>query len=221
MAGTTRPPGPPGLGDLFNLFGSNNPFVTMSRTLDQFQQMVESLNSIAKRLDSLLDDIEGPLRVMMPQLTKAADQASKMFAVLSGPVDKVAPSLAQLADTLNNPAMVDLPERVSDAMEVMAALPKTLAPLGQMAEMAGGLFGGMRGLVGLPATARPAPAPVKAIEVPEKTPAKKATAAKKKAASPKKKKAASPKKKKAAPRTTRTTNSARATFAKSAAKRSR
>jgi ABC-type transporter Mla subunit MlaD len=216
MAGTTRPPGPPGLGDLFNLFGSNNPFATMARTVEQFHQMVESLNSIAKRLDSLLDDIEGPLRVMMPQLTKAADQASKMFAVLSGPVDRVAPGLTQLADTLNSPMMTDLPQRLNDAVELMAALPKSLAPLGQMADMAGGLFGGMRGLAGLPglpstrtAPAAPEPVATKAAA----TPAKKATP-KKKAASTSKKKTTPAKKKTA----TRTTGSARETFAKSAAK---
>jgi hypothetical protein len=148
----------PGWGDLFALLGNNNPVAVMSKSAEQFRtavtgfieavstfkQTMENLNATTARMNRLLDEIEGPLHILMPQMTAATEQASKVFTMLTGPVERVAPGLAQLAETLNSPVMLELPKRMGEAMDAMAGLPKTLGPLGQMAEVAGGLFG--RGL---------------------------------------------------------------------------
>ena len=159
----------PGWGDLFTLLGNNNPLAAMSKSAEQFRtavtsfieavstfkQTMDNLNATTTRMNRLLDEIEGPLHILMPQMTAATEQASRVFTMLSGPVERVAPGLAQLAETLNSPVMVELPKRMSEAMEAMVGLPKTLGPLGQMAEMAGGLFG--RGLSPFSGTRSSAP----------------------------------------------------------------
>jgi|KBSSwiStaDraftv2_1062776.scaffolds.fasta_scaffold470544_2 hypothetical protein len=155
---------PPGLGDLFNALGGNNPLTALAKTAEQFRagvvgfieavaafkQTMDALSTTTVRLNRVLDDLEGPLHVLMPQITATSEQAAKVFAIMSGPVEKMAPGLAQLADTLSSPAIAELPRRLNEAVDVMSALPKTLTPLSQMAEMAGGLFGsGLRSIGGL------------------------------------------------------------------------
>ena len=236
MAGTNSPPrpAPPGLGDLLNLFGSNNPLTALTRSIEQFRsgvtgfievvqtfrQTLETLNGIAQRVNRMLDDFEGPMRAIMPQVTRSAEQAARMFAILSEPVERVAPGIAQLAELLDTPAVTELPRRLTEAMDVVNALPNALGPIGQMAEMAGGFFGGSRGfgLTGggarprTPASGRPVtpftpfgtPAPA---AVNPATPAR-GTAPKKAAA-----------KKATSHSTTRTARSAQAAFERSAAKK--
>lgn len=160
MPGTTPPrPAPPGLSDLLSLFGSNNPLAAMSRSAEQFRtavtsfvevvqsfrQTMDNLNAVALRMNRILDDIEEPVRTVMPQITKSAETASRMLATMREPVERVAPALTQLAETLNNPLMTDLPRRMTETMDVLSSIPRALGPLGQVADLAGGFFGG-RGL---------------------------------------------------------------------------
>ena len=89
----------------------------------------------------------------MPQITKSAETASRMLATMREPVERVAPALTQLADTLNNPMMTDLPRRLSETMDVLSSIPRALSPLGQVADLAGGFFG-TRGLGSFGGTGR-------------------------------------------------------------------
>jgi len=169
MPGTTPPrPAPPGLSDLLSLFGSNNPLAAMSRSAEQFRtavtsfvevvqsfrQTMDNLNAVALRMNRMLDDIEEPMRTVMPQITKSAETASRMLATMREPVERVAPALTQLADTLSNPLMTDLPRRMTETMDVLASIPRALGPLGQVADLAGGFFGS-RGLGAFGGTGRP------------------------------------------------------------------
>ena len=169
MPGTTPPrPAPPGLSDLLSLFGSNNPLAAMSRSAEQFRtavtsfvevvqsfrQTMDNLNAVALRMNRMLDDIEEPIRTVMPQITKSAETASRMLAMMREPVERVAPALTQLADTLNNPLMTDLPRRMTETMDVLSSIPRALGPLGQVADLAGGFFGS-RGLGAFGGTGRP------------------------------------------------------------------
>ena len=70
------------------------------------------------------------------------------------PVERVAPRSTQLADTLNNPLMTDLPRRMTETMDVLSSIPRALGPLGQVADLAGGFFGS-RGLGAFGGTGRP------------------------------------------------------------------
>jgi ABC-type transporter Mla subunit MlaD len=180
MAGTDPPPrpAPPGFGDLLTLFGSNNPLTAMSKSVDQFRtgvnafieavqtfrQTMDNLNAITVRVNRLLDDVEEPMRAVLPQITASAETASRMIATLRDPVERVAPGLSLLADTLANPLLADLPRRMAETMEVVSALPRALGPLSQMADLAGGLLGGARSFSAMPRMTRvtsaadPAPA---------------------------------------------------------------
>jgi len=160
MSGTTPPrPATPGLSDLLSLFGSNNPFAALSRSAEQFRtavtgfvevvqtfrQTMDNLNAVAQRMNRMLDDLEEPIHTVMPQITKSAETASRMLATMREPVERVAPALTQLAETLNNPIVTDLPRRMTETMDVLSSIPHALGPLGQVADLAGGFFGG-RGL---------------------------------------------------------------------------
>ena len=170
MPGTTPPrPATPGLSDLLSLFGSNNPFAALSRSAEQFRaavtgfvevvqtfrQTMDNLNAVAQRMNRMLDDLEEPIHTVMPQITKSAETASRMLATMREPVERVAPALTQLADTLNNPIVTDLPRRMTETMDVLSSIPHALGPLGQVADLAGGFFGG-RGLGAFGAPSRPA-----------------------------------------------------------------
>ena len=96
------------------------------------------------------------MRTVMPQITKSAETASRMLATMREPVERVAPALTQLADTLNNPLMTDLPRRMTETMDVLSSIPRALGPLGQVADLAGGFFGS-RGLGAFGGTGRPSP----------------------------------------------------------------
>ena len=84
----------------------------------------------------------------MPQITQSAEAtaADDRHAARAGRAWS-APTLTQLAETLSNPLMTDLPRRITETMDVVASLPTALGPCQQMAEMAGGLFGGGRAFV--------------------------------------------------------------------------
>lgn len=220
---------PPGLGDLLSLFGGANPLAGFTKTIGQlqtgvaqFQQTIDTLNStmlelngVAKRVNSLLDTVEEPIKAFVPQVTRTIKAADSLVDQLTGPVEKVAPSLNRLADTLATPALAALPANLTEFVTLLNDLARRLQPLGQIAESAGSLFG-LRPLAGLRPAARtsPAPPPPSVVSTPQrlapvkKAPVKKAPAKKapvKKAAAknaPVKKTAATkaPTKKTAAPK---------------------
>jgi ABC-type transporter Mla subunit MlaD len=109
-----------GLGDLLGLFGQSNPLAQAGKTLSQFQKAVddllglvqqfnatmESMNKIATRVNTLLDDVEPPIRALMPQVTRTIKAGD---------------------------AIVD---RMGSAVDLLADLGKALQPLAQLAESA-------------------------------------------------------------------------------------
>jgi ABC-type transporter Mla subunit MlaD len=110
-----------GLGDLLALFGQSNPLAQAGKTLGQFQKAVddllalvqqfsatmESMNTIAMRVNTLLDDVEPPIRALMPQVTRTIKAGD---------------------------AIVD---RMGSAVDLLGDLAKALQPLAQVAESAG------------------------------------------------------------------------------------
>ena len=199
------------LADLFTLIAS--PLSSTVRSLDQFRKGVDeflkgvenfnrtmaNLNETTERINSLLADVEEPIRAAIPQVTRTVKVADEMMQVVSGPAMAVAPALNRLADTLTNPAFTQLPSQIGQFSDLLAEVSHRLSPLTQLAESAGGLFGGFR----VPGTrAQPAPPSTRTIVTEtknghtptppaEKAPAEK-TAAKKIAAkrAPAKKRAA-------------------------------
>jgi ABC-type transporter Mla subunit MlaD len=201
------------LADLFTLFAA--PLSGTVRSFDQFRKGVDeflkgvenfnrtmaNLNETTERINSLLADVEEPIRAAIPQVTRTVKVADEMMQVVSGPAMAVAPALNRLADTLSTPAFTQLPSQIGQFSDLLAEVSHRLSPLTQLAESAGGLFGGFR----VPGTrAHPAPPSPRTIATETKvihtptSPAKKAATRKKTAA-----KKTAPKKtaaKKAAPK---------------------
>jgi ABC-type transporter Mla subunit MlaD len=179
----------------------------LMKGLEGFNQTMANLNETAQRVNRLLNDVEEPVRAMIPQVTRTVKLADDISKRLSAPIERVAPGLDRLADTLDSPVLRDLPTDLGQFMDVINDLARRMSPLAQLAEQAGGLFG-LR-IPGFPTPsakpANPAPTPTPATEAttnastPTTEPAlppEPATAVKKQAA-PRKKAAA---RKKAAPR---------------------
>ena len=157
------------LSQMFNLFaaplaGAVQSFDQFRNGVDQFQRGVENfnrtmenLNETAERMNVLLAEVEEPLRAAVPQVTRTVKTADEMMKVVSGPAMAVAPGLQVLAETLNNPALKQMPNQMAQMNEVLAEVTARLAPLGQLAESAGGLFGGLK-LPGFGGSPRPTPA---------------------------------------------------------------
>jgi len=155
---------PDPLADLFTLFAT--PLSGTVRSIEQFRKGVdeflkgvenfnktmENLNETTERINALLADVEQPLRAAIPQVTRTVKAADEMMQVVSGPAMAVAPGLNRLAETLSTPAFAQLPNQIGTFSDVLAEVSKRLGPLTQLAESAGGLFGGFR----MPGS-RPAP----------------------------------------------------------------
>lgn len=203
------------IGDVINLLAA--PIASGMRSIEQFRRgtdefwraienlnaTLENLNLAATRINALLEEVEEPVKAMMPQLTRTIQNADEITRRLEGPVRAAAPNIEQAVETFSNPAFRTLPNQLGDFMQVMGEVSKRLGPLAQFAENAGGLFGGIRlpGMGGTaPATKRPAaagssPEPAPAKESASKKPAPKKSAARKSSTAKKKKPAAKKKSK--------------------------
>jgi hypothetical protein len=163
---------PDPLADLFTLFAT--PLSGTVRSIEQFRKGVdeflkgvenfnrtmENLNETTERINALLMDVEQPIRAAIPQVTRTVKAADEMMQVVSGPAMAVAPGLNRLAETLSTPAFAQLPSQIGAFSDVLAEVSKRLGPLTQLAESAGGLFGGFRMPGVRPSTvASPAPEP--------------------------------------------------------------
>src|SRR4051812_33712861 len=128
--------GMPGLGDLFALFGAQNVVGGVTRTIDQFKRGVndllasvetfnatmESLNGVATRINGLLDEVEEPIRAFLPQVTRSLQATDAIISQLSGPIERVAPGIARLADTLENPVFATMPADIGTFLDVLGDL---------------------------------------------------------------------------------------------------
>ena len=181
------------LADLFTLFAT--PLSGTVRSIEQFRRGVdeflkgvenfnrtmENLNETTGRINSLIADVEQPLRAAIPQVTRTVKAADEMMQVISGPAKAVAPGLNRLAETLSTPAFAQLPAQIGNFSDVLDEVARRLAPLTHLAESAGGLFGGFRIPGSRPPTAvEPAAAEPPAVErrPARKAPAKKTSASK-------------------------------------------
>jgi hypothetical protein len=154
----------------------------LMKGLENFNATMSNLNETAERVNRLLNDFEEPVRAMLPQITRTVKMADDMAARLSGPVDEVVPGLRRLADTLDSPVLRQFPTDLGQFLEVMNDIRRRMAPLAQLAEQAGGLFGMRIPGFGAPAPKPPAPAPPAPEPARAARPAAKKKAAAKKAA---------------------------------------
>jgi len=123
------------------------------RGVENFNTTMENLNETAARVNRMLNELEEPLRIVVPQVTrtmKFADDATQRIA--------------------------ELPFDPTDVLKAFMDLTNRLAPLAQMAESASGMFG-----IRIPGLSRSAPPPPPPAPEPaakptsKKSPAKKST----------------------------------------------
>ncbi|HEY4610110.1 MAG TPA: hypothetical protein VIH06_12915, partial [Ilumatobacteraceae bacterium] len=94
---------PPGIGDLFGLLGDplgaiTKPIAQFQRgvsdflsAVDNFNQTMEQMKSVGNRINAMLDNLEEPVKALVPQLARTIKSADAMVQQLSGPVDRVTP----------------------------------------------------------------------------------------------------------------------------------
>jgi hypothetical protein len=170
---------PDPLADLFTLIAS--PLSGTVRSIEQFRKGVdeflrgvenfnrtmENLNEATERINSLLIEVEQPIRAAIPQVTRTVKTADEMMQVVSGPAMAVAPGLNRLAETLATPAFAQLPAQIGTFSDVLGDVSRRLGPLTQLAESAGGLFGGFRIPGSRPSATAPTPTPHPQTSEPE------------------------------------------------------
>ena len=196
----------PGLNDLMALFGGTNPLSLIGKSINQFQtgisnflhsienfnETMEQMNGVARRINGMLDDLEPVVKAAVPQLTRTLKAADELVETMSMPIERVAPALMRLSETLSSPVLTSFPKDLGQFMEMFGDVARRMQPLGQLAETAGGFFGlnplaALRQATGGAAPARPAspappPAPAVFDDAPPPRPAAKKSAAKKSAA---------------------------------------
>jgi ABC-type transporter Mla subunit MlaD len=155
-----------GIGDLLNTISSHNPLSGITRSIGQAQHGVDSLlttidnlndtlveiNTMARRVNDLLDTFEGPIRAAVPQMQRTIETAEMLVQTMSGPINRVAPGLSQLADTLQSPSLTSLSDDVGEFLKNLRGLSARLQPLTQLAETAGSF--GLRNIGSLLQTAQ-------------------------------------------------------------------
>ena len=179
------------MGDLLTLLMASNPLGTVTKSVSQFQRGIDDLlgslaqfnatleqfNIIASRVNRLLDDVEPPVRALMPQVTRTIQAADVLVTQLTSPIERVAPALSRLADTLDASPLDALPRDLGAVVDLLSELVRRLQPLGQLAESAGGLLGirSLGNLFGGNRQPEPEPAPA-AAPASQPSPAKRPTA---------------------------------------------
>jgi hypothetical protein len=189
----------PGLNDLMALFGGTNPLSLIGKSINQFQagisnflhsienfnETMEQMNGVAKRINTMLDDLEPVVKAAVPQLTRTLKAADEMVESMSVPIERVAPALMRLSETLSSPVLTDFPRDLGQFIEMFGDVARRMQPLGQLAETAGGFFGlnplaALRSATSPPPRQAPRPAspPPPAVfdEVPPPPPAPERTA---------------------------------------------
>jgi hypothetical protein len=111
------------------------------RGIENFNRTMENLNETAERMNVLLGEVEEPIKAAVPQVTRAINNADEVMQVVSGPAMAAAPGLARLADTMNSPTFQQLPDQIATFSDILVDMSTRIAPLTQLAESAGGLFG--------------------------------------------------------------------------------
>jgi hypothetical protein len=148
-------------------------FTTLVDAVQSLQRSAAAMESILQRVDTMVGAVEGPAKVLGPEMERLAQRMVSMSDLFDRtPVDQ----LPELFEALS--------AQMISMMNGMAELPKRLGPLGE-------LFGGAAGMMGLgrftgsstsksalPAAKSSAKTPVAEKSPAEKSPAKKAVAKK-------------------------------------------
>jgi ABC-type transporter Mla subunit MlaD len=123
------------------------------RALDNLNSTIENLNEAATRINRFMAEVEPAVQALIPQITRTVQTAEQITSLLEGPVRATAPNVEKIVNAISSPGFLNLPTQLGELMQ-------RLGPLAQLAENAGGLFGGLRlpGMGARPASAAAQPA---------------------------------------------------------------
>lgn len=113
----------------------------MMKGVENFNATMKNLNETAARINRLLNDFEEPIRAWLPQITRTLKMTEELSNRLSLPAEQLAPGLARLAETLNNPVFSSMPRDLGQFMDIINDVGHRMSPLAQLAEQAGSMFG--------------------------------------------------------------------------------
>ena len=146
----------------------------MIKAFENLNRTMDNLNEAATRINALMAELEGPIKAAMPQLTRTIQTADSITQAMEGPIRKAAPNIVRITDTLSSPGFASLPMQLGDMLQMVGDVSRRLGPLTQLAENAGGLFGGLRipGMGGSrPSNPTPPPRPQEPVRRLTPTPA--------------------------------------------------
>jgi hypothetical protein len=135
--------GTPNIGDLLNLFGGANPISGIGKTIDQFKrgvgdfmkavevfnQTMQTLQGVATRVNQLIDDVEEPVRAVMPQITKAVHTAQGLVDQLGEPVGRVVSFL----DGIDEPMRSVMPQIAKTVQSAQGLVDQLTDPIERVA----------------------------------------------------------------------------------------
>ena len=93
----------PGVGDLLGMLGGANPMMAFGRALEgamqlsgeikksvlTFNDTITELNKVARRVNAILDEIEGPIKEIVPLVQASAKQAKLTIKKADGVLTQV------------------------------------------------------------------------------------------------------------------------------------
>ena len=80
-------------------------------------------------MNRLVDDLEMPMRALMPELEKSVARMQRLSAAMEGPLDRLLPSLEAAVGTFDRVALSQLPDSVEEARQQMQALIETFGDI--------------------------------------------------------------------------------------------
>ena len=152
-------------------------------TIATLQRAAAAVEALVSRMNRLVDDLEGPMRALTPELERSVARMQRLSAALEGPIDRLLPGLEAAVGTFDRVALSQLPETVEEARQQLQALLELVSEVPRRL----GLLGARSGFGALlPRPREPKPSAVAQPTVTRstakptvrKTPAKKTTAKK-------------------------------------------
>lgn len=91
-------------------------------TIASLQRAAVAVEQLVTRMNRLVDDLEVPMRALMPELEKSVARMQRLSAAMEGPLDRLLPSLEAAVGTFDRVALSQLPDSVDEARRQMQAL---------------------------------------------------------------------------------------------------
>lgn len=107
-------------------------------TIASLQRAAAALEQMSGRMNTLLDDIEGPIRALTPEFERAMSRVQRIADAFEGPIDRLLPGLENAVETFDRVALSQLPENVDQLrdqivtiVEAFSEFPRRMAGLAQ------------------------------------------------------------------------------------------